>query len=101
MPVPFRVRAVQCPDHRLFVAGSAIMVLIAVTFQTNIVHAQAFRGRGPWCTAYFDGSSGCCSRVSRASIDSMTRLLLRLCNVPRQNAAERMPPPESASPTVL
>ena len=33
MLVPFRVRAVQ-PHHRLFVACSAIAVLIAVTFQT-------------------------------------------------------------------
>ena len=64
MPVPFRIRAVQFPDHRLFVAGSAIAVLIAVTFQTNIVHAQAFRGRGPCCTAYFDGPGYACDFYS-------------------------------------
>ena len=51
MLVPFRVRAVQCPDHRLFVAGSAIAVLIAVTFQANIVHAQVF----PWARALVHG----------------------------------------------
>jgi hypothetical protein len=40
------------------------MVLIAVTFKTNIVHAQAFRGRGPWCTAYFDGPGYACDFYS-------------------------------------
>jgi hypothetical protein len=88
MLVPFRVRAVQCPHHRLFVACSAIAVLIAVTLQTNIVHAQAFRGRGPWCTAYFDGPGYACdfysweqcwATASACSIPSMFRPHARWC----------------------
>ena len=55
---------VRCPDHRPIIAGLAVAILIAATtFATDPAQAQAFRGRGPWCTTYFDGSSS--SQVRR------------------------------------
>ena len=56
---------VRCPTIRPIIAGLAVAILIAATtFETDHAQAQAFRGRGPWCTAYFDGPCYTCSFYS-------------------------------------
>ncbi len=60
--MPINVRR---PDHCLIIASRAVAIVIAATtFATDLAQAQAFRGRGPWCTAYFDGPGYTCSFYS-------------------------------------
>jgi hypothetical protein len=53
------------PHQSLLRSALALATLVAVTtFVVGGAQAQAFRGRGPWCTAYFDGPGYSCSFYS-------------------------------------
>jgi len=63
--MPSAVSRPRRPHQFLLRSALALATVVTVTiFAVGGAQAQAFRGRGPWCTVYFDGPGYSCSFYS-------------------------------------